>query len=460
MDWDTVSIFPMPQLDPFNHTRLRLTIYYAGVMGLILAICGIGYYYITERQRLQALTQKIESTSGILHDGLGAVLQNPGQLNTAAEQLIPGLCKPTATCQTLDRFSQQRHILGLSTQDVYYAQLKDLSGETIAILGPLAEQIPEETALDGWQIFTNGDGERFIQYSLLVETVNHRNWGYLQVGRSLGDMDQASATTQQFLLLGWPLAMFFICGAGWWLAGLSLQPIRNAYLDMQRFTANAAHELRTPLSAAKATVESVLETESISEDEARKTLGTINRQVNRLTQLVQDLLLLTLIDTQKSLQESCKPCSLGLIINDVMDEFIALAQHAGVSLSMELETTQTLMVQGDEEQLYRMIANLVMNAIQFTPLGGSIVIHLNRDQKQAWVKVSDTGVGIPTDQQSLVFNRFYRVHRDRNRKTGGAGLGLAIAQAIALKHQGKITIQSQLNHGSIFTVYLPMATVE
>ena len=127
---------------------------------------------------------------------------------------------------------------------------------------------------------------------------------------------------------------------------------------------------------------------------------------------------------------------------------------------MELETTQTLMVLGDEEQLYRMIANLVMNAIQFTPQGGRIVIHLNRDQKQAWVKVSDTGVGIPMDQQSLVFNRFYRVHRDRNRKKGGAGLGLAIAQAIALKHQGKITIQSQLNHGSIFTVYLPMTTVE
>lgn len=449
----------MPELDPFDRTRLRLTIYYAGVMGLILAMCGISYYHITKRQRLQALTQKVESSSGILHDSLSAVLQKPGQLNVTVEQLIPGLCKPMATCQALDRFSQ-RHILGLSTQDVYYAQLRDLSGESIAMLGLLAEQIPEETVLDGWQIFTSSDGERFIQYSLLVETVNHENWGYLQVGRSLEEMDQALAITRQFLLVGWPLAMFFICGAGWWLAGLALQPIRNVYLDIQQFTANVAHELRTPLSATKATVESVLEAESISENEARKTLKTINRQVNRLTQLVQDLLLLTLIDTQKKLQNNNKPCSLRVILNDVMDEFIALAQHTGVFLSMELETPQALIVQGDEEQLYRMIANLVVNAIQFTPKGGNIVIYLNGDQKQAWVKVCDTGVGIPTDQQSLVFNRFYRVHSDRNRKTGGTGLGLAIAQTIALKHQGKITIQSQLNQGSIFTVYLPIRTLE
>ncbi|KAI9130095.1 two-component system sensor histidine kinase RppB [Acaryochloris sp. CCMEE 5410] len=448
----------MPQRDPFNRTRWRLTGYYAGVMGLILALCGMGYYQITERQRLQALTQKIESSSGILHDSLGAVLLQPGRLNASAEKLLPGLCKAKVQCPEPDRFTK-RHVLGLVKQDVYYAQLKDLSGQTVATLGPSVDHIPDNIVLEGWQVFTNRDGERFLQYSLLLETVNHRNWGYLQVGRSLRELDQELVATQQFLLWGWPLAMLLVSGAGWWLAGLSLKPVQNAYQDIQRFTANAAHELRTPLSAAKATVESVLETDNISEDEARKTLGTINRQVNRLTQLVQDLLLLTLIDTQQNRKDDHKTCQLGLIINDVMDEFLALAHNTGLSLSAELDTTQPLIVQGDEEQLYRMIANLVMNAIQYTLRGGDVVIRLNRDKKYALVEVRDTGIGIPAEQQAHVFTRFYRVNRDRNRKTGGSGLGLAIAQAIALKHKGTVHIRSQVGQGSTFIVSLPIATV-
>ncbi|PZD71004.1 Alkaline phosphatase synthesis sensor protein PhoR [Acaryochloris thomasi RCC1774] len=455
MVWDIVSTLPMPQRNPFNRTRWRLTGYYAGVMGIILALCGVGYYQITEQMRLQALTQKIESSSGILHDSLGSVLLQPGRLNASVEGLLPGLCKPTVTCPEPDRFAR-RHVLGLVKQDVYYAQLKNLSGQTVATLGPSANYIPDKTVLDGWQIFTNSSGERFMQYSLLLETVDHKNWGYLQVGRSLSELDQELAEAQRFLLWGWPLVMLVVCGAGWWLAGLSLRPVQNAYQDMQRFTANAAHELRTPLSAAKATVDSVLELDNISEGEARKTLGTINRQVNRLTQLVQDLLLLTLIDTQHNRKGNRKACQLGLIINDVMDEFLALAHNAGLSLVAELDTTHPLFVQGDEEQLYQMIANLVINAIHYTPRGGDVVIRLDRDKKYAFVEVRDTGIGIPAEQQAQVFTRFYRVNRDRNRKTGGSGLGLAIAQAIALKHRGKISVQSHPNRGSTFCIYLPV----
>ena len=452
-----MSIFPMPQLDPFNSTRWRLTAYYTGVMGLILALCGIGYYQVTERQRLQALTQKIESSSGILHDSLGTVLLQPGRLNASAERLLPGLCQPKVQCPEPDHISG-RHVLGLVKQDVYYAQLKDLSGQTVATLGASVDDIPENTVREGWQVFTNSDGERSLQHSLLLETLNHKNWGYLQVGKSLSELDQELAATQQFLWWGWPLAMLLVSGAGWWLAGLSLKPVKNAYQDMQQFTANAAHELRTPLSAAKATVEAVQEMDNISEDEARKTLGIINRQINRLTQLVQSLLLLTLVDTQHNRKNEQETCQLVLIINDVMDEFLALANNAGLSFSAELDTTQPLIVQGDKEQLYRLIANLVMNAIQYTPRGGDVVIRLNRDHKYALVEVRDTGLGIPADQQAHVFTRFYRVNRDRSRQTGGSGLGLAIASAIAQKHQGRITLKSQSDIGSVFSIHLPIRT--
>lgn len=404
------------------------------------------------------MTQKVESLSGILHDSLGAVLRQPGRLNDSAEELLPGLCKVEFDCPGSDRFPG-RHVLGLVKQDIYYVQLKDLSGQTVATLGPSADHTLDKTVIEGGQISINSDGERFLQYSLVLETVNQANWGYLQVGRSLNELDQELVTTRWTMVWGWPLAMLYILRAGWWLSGLSLRPIQNAYQDMQRFTANAAHELRTPLSAAKATVESVLEMDNISEDEARKTLGTINRQVNRLTQLVQDLLLLTLIDTQHNSKGNHKVCQLGLIINDVMDEFLALAHNASLSLVAELETTHPLFVRGDEEQIYRMIANLVINAIHYTPHGGDVVIRLDRDKKYALVEVRDKGIGIPAGQQAHVFTRFYRVNRDRNRKTGGSGLGLAIAQAIALKHEGKITVQSQPNQGSIFTIYLPTTTM-
>ena len=447
----------MLQRNPFNRTRWCLAGYYAGVTGLILALCGTSYYKITEQMRLRALTQKVESLSGILHDSLGSVLRQPGRLNDSAEKLLPGLCKTEVDCRESDRFPE-RHVLGLITQDIYYAQLKDLSGQTIASLGPSADYTSDKTVLEGWQISIDSDGQRFLQYSLLLETVDHANWGYLQVGRSLNELDQELATTRWFLLWGWPLAMLFIFGAGWWLAGMSLRPVQTAYQDIQQFTANAAHELRTPLSAAKATVESVLELDNISEDEARKTLGTINRQVNRLTQLAQDLLLLTLIDTQHDRTGNHKACQLELVINDVMDEFLALAHDADLSLAAHLNATHPLFIQGDEEQLYRMIANLVINAIHYTPRGGDVVIRLDRAAKYAFVEVQDTGIGIPAEQQAHVFTRFYRVNRDRNRKTGGSGLGLAIAQAIAQHHKGDIFVQSDPNKGSTFTIQLPTTT--
>jgi signal transduction histidine kinase len=234
-----------------------------------------------------------------------------------------------------------------------------------------------------------------------------------------------------------------------------MQPVYQSYRQVQQFTADAAHELRTPLAATRATVESVLDLKTIPEVESRSTLQTVARQNLRLSQLVQDLLLLSRLDIQR--QSLTKPCDLKTLIYDVVDEFEPLAVAAELQLVADIQRQQPLVVMGEEEQLYRLVANLMANAIHYTPKNGKVWVKLDREDRLALIRVQDTGIGIAPDAQSHIFERFYRVNRDRSRATGGSGLGLAIAMTIARSHHGTIQVQSQLGQGSTFTVKLPIA---
>ena len=114
------------------------------------------------------------------------------------------------------------------------------------------------------------------------------------------------------------------------------------------------------------------------------------------------------------------------------------------------------MVLGNSEQLYRLVSNLVINAIKYTPGSGEVNIILESERNEALIRVRDTGIGIAKVEQKKIFDRFYRVNSDRSRQTGGSGLGLAIAQAIVQAHQGTIEVKSELGVGSTFTVRLPL----
>ena len=113
-------------------------------------------------------------------------------------------------------------------------------------------------------------------------------------------------------------------------------------------------------------------------------------------------------------------------------------------------------ITGNYEQLYRLLSNLVANALQYTSAGGEVKLVLARRNKYALFHIQDTGMGISKDNLKKIFDRFYRVNSDRSRHTGGSGLGLSIAQAIAQAHQGHIRVESQLGRGSIFTILLPI----
>jgi len=113
-------------------------------------------------------------------------------------------------------------------------------------------------------------------------------------------------------------------------------------------------------------------------------------------------------------------------------------------------------VKGNEEELYRLLFNLVSNAIQYTPAGGEVNLILDASDRHAIIEIKDTGIGMLPQDLNRIFDRFYRINSDRSRHTGGSGLGLAIALAIAKTHQGNIQVKSELGQGSLFTVRLPI----
>ncbi len=209
------------------------------------------------------------------------------------------------------------------------------------------------------------------------------------------------------------------------------------------------------MAATQATVESALRLYSFT-SETQDIFSAIERQNRRLTQLVTDLLLLARMEKQPlSVQNRC---CLNDLVSDLVEELASLAIASNLQLASNLKVHQPLTVLGNESQLYQLVSNLIINAIQYTPKGGQVNVTLERSHNFALISVQDTGIGIDEAEQRRIFERFYRVNSDRSRVTGGSGLGLAIASVIVQAHKGSLQVQSQLGKGSTFTVRLPIAT--
>lgn len=201
--------------------------------------------------------------------------------------------------------------------------------------------------------------------------------GYLQVGRSLADYDHHLEQSKLILIVSLPIAFLIVSIASWYLADMAMRPVYASYSQIQQFTADAAHELRTPLAAIRATVESTLSSDVISELESRDILQTINRQTVRLLELVQDLLLLSQMDLRLiTLQK--ESCCLNEIANDLVEEVAALAIQADIDLKLKAANESKIYVNGNEDQLYRLILNVLINAIHYTPEQGKVEVSLEQ----------------------------------------------------------------------------------
>jgi len=438
----------------FFGARLHLAGWYAGVMGIILTLSGVGIYQVMLHAHWQAVDRELESVAGTLHDSLEPLLQQSDRIAPSVQQILPNLCIVGEDCA---RESTTRHVLGAIQRESFYALFLSRSGTLIAIVGKQPIGITPRTEPDVWQTIEDRQGNRYHQISLLLKNSNGKLWGYLQVGRSLADYDNHLEQSKLTLLVSLLIAFLIVSIASWYLAGMAMQPVYASYRQIQQFTADAAHELRTPLAAIRATVESVLSSDSIPEIESRDVLQTVNRQTIRLSQLVQDLLLLSRLDLQ-AIASQKQPCCLNEIVSDLVEEVAALSLQADIELKLKIVNESKIYVIGNEEQLYRLMLNVLINAIYYTPEHGKVEVSLDRLDHYAIIQIQDTGIGIDSIDLPYIFDRFYRVSSDRSRKKGGSGLGLAIAMAIAKVHNGNIQVKSELGKGSIFTIRLGLMT--
>jgi heavy metal sensor kinase len=227
--------------------------------------------------------------------------------------------------------------------------------------------------------------------------------------------------------------------------------LESSFKRMAEFTADASHELKTPICAMRGEAE-VLLSKGRKAEEYQEGLAHFIEQFDHLNQMINDLILLSKFDaTQMELKMD--PLRLDLLIQDLRDLFQILAEQKKIAL--EMDTIEEVIVLGDKMRLQQLFTNLIDHAIKYTP-EGSIDITMEKNKEYVLVKVKDTGIGIPQEEQEKIFKRFYRVDKSRSRETGGVGLGLSIVEWIAHAHHGRIEVVSELNQGSTFTVYLPL----
>ena len=229
----------------------------------------------------------------------------------------------------------------------------------------------------------------------------------------------------------------------------TLERLETIFTSQQRFLADVSHELRTPLTVIKGNVDLMRRMNTLDEE----ILVSIDQESNRLTRLVGDLLLLAQAETGKlPLQQDC--LELDSLLFEVLQE---MHIFAGGKVNIRLTEIDQIQILGDRDRLKQVLINLISNAIQYTPQGGSVSLSLSRANKNARVIIRDTGPGIPAEDLPHIFERFYRTEKSRTRsKTSGFGLGLSIAYWIIRNHNGKIEVDSTEGEGTTFSISLPL----
>ncbi len=222
----------------------------------------------------------------------------------------------------------------------------------------------------------------------------------------------------------------------------------STFESQKRFVADASHDLRSPLTVIRCNLD--LMKRNLSEGDRRESLRAIEAEADRMSRIVNDLLLLAEIDSGQT--EAKERVSLRNVLLEEYERAVKLTRSHRISIVHQEDVT----VEGNKLRLKQMLGNLLDNAIKYTPDGGTISLSLYRDSQWARIDVSDTGIGISPEHLPHMFDRFYRDDQARSRTTGGTGLGLAIVKSIAEQHGGKVAVTSEPGKGSTFSVWLKL----
>ena len=453
--------------------RLRLTLLFTTLLGGTLLLFGALVYGVVSLVLLNQLDNTLTQQADILTSGLLRV--------NAGNQFDPRVLtefQPTDSNLIFQIWGADRRL---------------------QIERPRGWQTPlDESGLRTGQPMFRTTFSRGVHVRVLsVPLVSPRGpAGVLQVGMSLSMLDTTQRTLATVLIGLAALSMALAAVAGWLVTGQALAPLASAtqvatritraddlsrriplrgneseevallinafnetltrleglFTSQRRFIADVSHELRTPLTVIKGEVSLMRRMGQVDEE----SLTSVEAEVDRLTRMVGDLLLLAQAESGR-LPMNMRPVDLDTVLLEVFQQMRTLA---GEKVKLHIGEIDQVQVMGDRDRLKQVLVNLAGNAIQYTPAGGQVTLGLEKDGSQARVTVSDTGPGIPTQDLPHIFERFYRGERSRKRTSGsqssGFGLGLSIAYWITRSHGGSIEVDSREGQGTTFCVRIPI----
>ncbi len=360
--------------------------------------------------------------------------------------------------------------------------------------GPVARQQVRWTKEHLETIETEGGGRLRLLSSPLQD--NGDLVGVVQVGQALGPLYQTTEELRLIFLVVGPFAIFWLCLGCWLLAERTIAPIvevteaaqkitadnlsqrlplgvkqdelaqmvnslnqmlerlDKSFRRVRQFSGDASHELRTPLTILRGETEVTLRWAKTPE-EFRDMLRSNMEEIDRMERIIESLLTLAKSEVGE-LSLEMKELSLSDLVQELYLQSRILCEPKNIDAQLVLEVDEEIRIRGDELRLRQMFLNLISNGIKYTPEGGILHIVMSQEGEFARIDIVDSGIGIPADHLPHIFDRFYRVDKARNRMDGGTGLGLSIVKWIAEAHGGSISVTSEVDAGSSFSVRLPI----
>src|SRR5438874_348907 len=419
-------------MEQLARLRLQLTAWYAGVLGLVLLVLGVGLFLTVRRQMARHLDVSLRAAA--------AALEQAARIRETERTSAHG-----AVVDAVDELHIPERSLYLLDGD---GRAIKPAPVPVRILEAAREAVQSQS---GYRNLVAPDGRELRIYAERFTGTTGAPYIAAVVADRIELADEYASLIKTFGAAALA-ALLLVAGGGYILVRKSTAPIERSMDQMRRFMADAAHELRTPITILRTRAEVALAQERETAQDAA-TFQAIEREAARVGGIVGDLLTLARADSGER-PVAREPLYLDDLAAGAVDAVRALATSKG--LTLEVGAFEEARITGDGALVRQLLLIVLDNAIKFTPAGGHVRLNVSVEDGRAAVVVSDTGIGIPADQLPHVFERFYRGDPAR-READGTGLGLAIARWIADAHHARIDIRSAPGTGTRVTITLPLS---
>ena len=429
----------------FQGLRVRLTLWYCGVLGAALVLFGVSLYFGTQYFLLHPVAD----------DAAAHAQVHAGEWFTGAFDRACPLMGPQGQFgQPSGQGFQMPELAVCFDQNGNLLPDENTTGLASAFLANTLVKSALQTGQPASDM-VNAGGTQIYRYALVVPNPSgNGNAGVVLIGEFI----QAQESTLSLLLtLLLSIGGVSLLGAGLgglFLSNRALAPARLAWTNQQRFIADASHELRTPLTLLRADAEVLLRGREHLETEDAALVEDIVAETSHMTRLSNNLLTLARLDTSFSHRDH-EVVSLAELAQEEARRVQAMAEQHGITV--QVENTGDPYVIGDPMLLEQAVLILLDNAIKYNRSGGHVMLRTAARDEQVLLEVCDSGVGIAPEHLPHLGERFYRVDKARSREAGGTGLGLSIAQSIAVAHGGRLSLSSVPEQGTTVTLALPLA---